>query len=107
MSKTDIVEQEAGALSHLSVELDAFRKENERLRNSFDFLMKELNELRDENKKLRDLRFSDDYKKHWRMVYAGQAMQSIIETKPNFKDVAEISKSAFIVADSMIEQISV
>jgi len=41
------------------------------------------------------------------MVFAGQAMQSIIETKPNFKDVVEISKSAFIVADSMIEQISI
>jgi len=107
MSDKENTELATGALSHLSVELDAFRKENERLRNSFDFLMKELNELRDENKKLRDLRFSDDYKKHWRMVYAGQAMQSIIETKPNFKDVAEISKSAFIVADSMIEQISV
>ena len=92
--------QSAECLSHLTAELEA-------LKSASAMLVKTIEQLTTENSRLKDSRYSDDYKKHWRMVFAGQAMQSIIETKPNFKDVVEISKSAFIVADSMIEQISI
>ena len=99
--------QSAECLSHLTAELEALRQEHCALKSASAMLVKTIEQLTSENAQLKELRFSDDYKKHWRMVFAGQAMQSIIETKPNFKDVAEISKSAFIVADSMIEQISI
>ena len=99
--------QAAECLSHLTAELEALRQEHCALKSASAMLVKTIEQLTTENSRLKDSRYSDDYKKHWRMVFAGQAMQSIIETKPNFKDVVEISKSAFIVADSMIEQISI
>ena len=104
---TENTTQSAECLSRLTAELEALRQEQSALKSASAMLVKTIEQLTTENSRLKDSRYSDDYKKHWRMVFAGQAMQSIIETKPNFKDVVEISKSAFIVADSMIEQISI
>ena len=100
----DKAQQSTGVVSDLNNELDVLRKENEYLKNAASLFTKAMNDLVTENTKLKDSRFSDDYKKHWTMVYAGQAMASVIVAQPQFSDEKVIAYTAFMMADAMLKE---
>ena len=97
-------QQPLGVASDLNAELDVLKKENEQLKNSVSLFTKAINDMVTENTKLKESRFSADYKKHWTMVYAGQAMQSLIVAQPQFSDEKVIAYTAFMMADAMLKE---
>lgn len=101
---TENTTQSAECLSHLNAELDVLRKENEQLKNSVSLFTKAINDMVTENTKLKESRLSADYKKHWTMVYAGQAMQSLVVAQPQFSDEKVIAYTAFMMADAMLKE---
>ena len=97
--------QSAECLSHLTAELEALRQEHCALKSASAMLVKTIEQLTTENARLKESRYSDDYKKHWRMTYAGQAMQAQLtqidtDDDSNYKAIAY---DAFCAADAMIE----
>ena len=95
MSET---EKQVGATSHLTQELDALRKENETLFKMVAMSTKQREKyiaIEAENKVL---------KNNWRMIFAGQAMQSLIVSQPQFSDEKVIACTAFMVAEAMLKE---
>jgi hypothetical protein len=90
--------------SDLNAELDVLRKENEQLKNAASLFTKAMADMTTENTKLKELRFSDDYKKHWTMVYAGKAMQSLTVAQPQFSNEKAIAYTAFMMANAMLKE---
>lgn len=95
----------AECLSRLTAELEALKQEHCALKSASTMLVKNLEQLTTENASLKESRYSDDYKKHWRMTYAGQAMQAqLTQIDPdhdaNYKAIAY---DAFCAANAMIE----
>ena len=102
---TEANTQSAECLSRLTAELEAIKQEHSTLKNVSAMLVKNLEQLTTENARLKESRYSDDYKKHWRMTYAGQAMQAQMaqidpDEDSNYKAIAY---DAFCAADAMIE----
>lgn len=97
---------EAGLASDLNRELDAFKQENLLLKNTVTVLSTNLTKLSAENEDLKSSLFSRDFKRHWRLTFAGQAMNGQLsqldsdEFDLNYKLIASQS---FLAADAMIE----
>ena len=90
---------ERGATSHLTQELDALRKENETLFKMVAISTKQREKyiaIEAENKVL---------KNNLRMIFAGQAMASIIVAQPQFGDEKVIAGAAFMVAEAMLKEV--
>jgi len=83
---------------HLERELDALRKENETLHKMLAIAAKQREKylsIEAENRALKD---------SWRLTFAGQAMQALIVSQPQFSDAKVIAYTAFMVAEAMLKE---
>ena len=91
-------QQLLGAASDLNAKLDALRKENETLFKIVAISAKQREKyaaIEAENKAL---------KNNWRMTFAGQAMQALIVSQPQFSDAKVIAYTAFMIAEAMLKE---
>ena len=91
-------QQPLGVVSDLSAELDALRKENETLFKMIAISAKQREKyasIEAENKAL---------KNNWRITFAGQAMQALIVSQPQFSDAKVIAYTAFMMAEAMLKE---
>ena len=91
-------QQPIGVVSDLNNELDALRKENETLFKMVAISAKQREKyaaIEAENKAL---------KNNWRITFAGQAMQALIVSQPQFSDAKVIAYTAFMMAEAMLKE---